>query len=101
MDFMKQLLYDLFLAYENAKRNKRSTSSVMEFEYDFESQLIQLAQDLYDRTYTISTSTYFIHQDRVVREIFAAHFRDRIVHHLRYRYVYPYIDPYFIHDSYS
>jgi hypothetical protein len=37
----------------------------------------------------------------VVREIFAGDFRDRIVHHLLFKYLNPLCDPIFIGDSYS
>ena len=36
-----------------------------------------------------------------MREVFAAHFRDRIVHHLFYNYTYKVFEKTFIYDSYS
>lgn len=43
----------------------------------------------------------FIIKDPVVREVFAASFRDRIVHHLLYNWLMPLFEPIFIYDSYS
>lgn len=43
----------------------------------------------------------FIIKDPVLREVFAASFRDRIVHHLLYNWLMPIFEPTFIYDSYS
>ena len=43
----------------------------------------------------------FIIRDPVLREVFAASFRDRIVHHLLYNWLMPIFEPTFIYDSYS
>jgi len=43
----------------------------------------------------------FIIHDPVQREVFAASFRDRIVHHLLFGYLNPLFEPLFIEDSYS
>jgi RNA-directed DNA polymerase len=98
---MSKLLYDIFAAYELAKKGKTSSSQVMEFEMNREQNLIKLYEELISRTYQIDTSTCFIYTDTVKREIFAASFRDRVVHHLVYQYLYPLYDRHFIYDSYS
>ncbi len=46
-------------------------------------------------------SNCFIIHDPKMREVFAAHFRDRIVHHLFYNYTYKVFENTFIYDSYS
>jgi len=97
----KQLLCDLFLAYYDARRNKRKTINAIAFEVDYESNLIQLAQDIWERKYVPKRSICFINFKPVQREIFAADFRDRIVHHLIFRYLNPIVEPGFIKDSYS
>ncbi len=43
----------------------------------------------------------FVIKDPVYREVFAASFRDRIVHHLLYNWLSPIFERYFIYDSYS
>jgi hypothetical protein len=49
----------------------------------------------------LKPSICFINQYPVKREIFAADFRDRVVHHLIYNYIYEIFDNSFIYDSYS
>ena len=97
----QQLLVDLFEAYYEARKHKRKSVSASEFEVSFESNLFCLYEQIIDRSYTISPSTCFIVQRPVKREIFAAEFRDRIVHHLVYSYLNPLCERIFIHDSYS
>lgn len=98
---MNSLLYDLFQAYYDARRNKRNTHSQLQFELDYESSLIKLHDELVSWTYQIWQSTCFLICDTVTREIFAANFRDRVVHHLLYNYMYDICDTQFINDSYS
>lgn len=98
---MDHLLFDIFQAYYDARCNKRNTISQLEFELDFEHSLFQLYSELKAWTYTIGPSICFIICDPVKREVFASSFRDRIVHHLIYNYIYDFLDRRFIHDSYS
>ena len=95
------LLIDLFQAYYDARRNKRNSINQMQFEINYESNLIQLAQEINDRTYQIAPSICFVITDPVQREIFAADFRDRVVHHLIYNYISPIFERVFINDAYS
>lgn len=95
------LLYDLFQAYYDAQRNKRSTVNVMAFEIDYETKLFDLYKEIKSGKYKISRSVCFISFDPVRREVFAADFRDRIIHHLIYNYINSYFERLFINDSYS
>ncbi|WP_300704613.1 RNA-directed DNA polymerase [Bacteroides sp.] len=95
------LLYDLFQAYYDARKHKRNTRSQLEFEFNLEENLIQLYQELRDRTYKVGRSVCFISGKAVKREVFAAHFRDRVVHHLLFNYTAPIFESTFISDSYS
>ena len=79
---------ELFQAYYDARKNKRNTSSQLRFELHLEENLVALYRDLISRKYSIGTSVCFNINDSVQREVFAADFRDRVVHH-------------FIYDSYS
>jgi hypothetical protein len=97
----KQLLYDLFQAYYDARRNKRNTISALQFEQNYESNLLELYEEIINRKYKIKPSVCFINYHPVQREIFAADFRDRIVHHLVYNYISPIFERIFINDSYS
>ncbi|NYT27755.1 MAG: hypothetical protein H0A76_07560 [Candidatus Thiodubiliella endoseptemdiera] len=60
----------------------------MEFEFDYESKLIELATQINNRTYQPKPSTVFMINKPVKREIFAADFSDRVVHHLICRAIY-------------
>ncbi|HCB51317.1 TPA: hypothetical protein DEP21_01925 [Patescibacteria group bacterium] len=98
---MDQLLLDIFQAYYDARCNKRNTLSQLAFELDFEHSLFELYEELKTRTYEIGQSICFIVSDPVKREVFASSFRDRVIHHLIYNYIYRLFDRHFIYDSYS
>lgn len=97
----KRLLFDLYVAYFCAKRGKSKKSYVKYFEQNLHYNLIELRDEIYERRYIPSPSVCFIINRPKKREIFAAHFRDRIVHHLFYNYTYKLFDSTFIEDSYS
>lgn len=97
----EKLLLDLFQAYYDARTNKRNTVNALQFEVKYEEHLFQLWDDLRTRQYRIGRSICFINFKPVQREIFAADFRDRIVHHLIFNYLNPIVEPGFIKDSYS
>ena len=95
------LLYDVFDAYYDARRNKRNTKSQLAFEMNLEHNLLQLYEELRTRTYKPSPCTCFITFDPVQREIFASSFKDRVVHHLLFNNIAHLFEKTFIHDSYS
>lgn len=97
----RDLLKDLFQAYYDARKNKRSTINALAFEVDYEAKLFQLYREITSRQYVISPSICFISFKPVQREIFAADFRDRIIHHLIYNYINPFFERLFINDAYS
>lgn len=97
----ENLLIDLFQAYYDTRRNKRNTINALKFEIEYEANLFQLYQEIQDRTYQPDRSICFINFKPIQREIFAADFRDRIVHHLIFNYLNPIVEPSFIKDSYS
>lgn len=94
-------LSELFEAYYDCRKNKRNTVSAIKFELDYESNLIQLHEEIMDRTYRVGKSIAFIVDKPVKREIFAGDFRDRIVHHFVINELNPIFERLFIHDSYS
>lgn len=95
------LLTDLFASYYSARSNKRNTASQMKFERRLSENIISLYEDVRGRTYTPGRSICFIIHDPVQREIFAASFRDRIIHHYLYNKLEPVFEPAFVYDSYS
>ena len=100
-EISKIKLEELFEAYFACRSNKRSTINAIAFEVDYENNLVQLCNDINDGTYQIGKSIAFIVSHPVKREIFAADFRDRIVHHWLINKLNPLFDKEFIYDSYA
>ena len=96
-----QLRADLMQAYLDARRHKRNRRYQLDFEADLEANLDRLTDELYNRTYKPLPPDCFIITDPKKREVFAASFRDRVVHHLYYNYVHEMFERTFIADSYS
>jgi len=101
METFNRLLTDLFVAYYDARRNKRNTINQLRFEINFEANLVKLCEDILKREYEIRPSICFIVNNPVKREIFAADFRDRVIYYLIFNYISPYYEQLFIEDSYS
>lgn len=97
----EQLLIDLYQAYYDARRHKRNKPYQQRFERNAERHLETLCNELFQRTYQPQPSTCFVITDPKKREVFAAQFRDRIVHHLYYNYAHEMFERTFIQDSYS
>lgn len=95
------VLAELFEAYAGCRRNKRNTCNALAFEMDYEAQLLKLWADINDGCYQPGKSIAFMVNRPVKREIFAADFRDRIVHHLIINKLNPLFEKAFIHDSYA
>lgn len=92
---------DLFQAYYRCRANKRTTHNARVFEIDLETNLIELWREINEGTYLPRRSVAFVVDRPVQREIFAADFRDRVVHHLVIGKLEALFEQVFIHDSYS
>jgi len=97
----QNILYQLHLSYLQARKNKRNTYNQLKFEIDQEAYIHQLAIDIDKRCYKPKPSIAFIVNKPVQREVFAADFSDRIIHHLIYRIINPFVENKLIHDTYS
>lgn len=95
------LLEELTKAYFEARKGKRSTNDEQLFEINSFENLINLRDSILDKRYKPSRGIAFVTRKPVIREIFAAPFRDRIVHHFLYNGVADWWDRRFIYDSYS
>ena len=95
------LLLGLFEAYADARKNKRGKRTQVAFEFDHEKKLMRLHKSIVNRRYKPLRSTAFISTKPVIREVFAAHFQDRVVHHLIFKHLSPVFESQFIEDSYS
>lgn len=92
---------NLWRAYHDCLSKKKSTISAIKFEIDREKNLFALLDELQNRTYAISQHICFIIKEPTPREIFAADFRDRIVHHLLCNEIAPLIETEFIDTSFA
>ena len=80
---------ELFQAYYDCRKRKRNTHNALAFEVRLERNLMDLYQELHDGSYHPGRSLCFVVTHPKPREIWAASFRDRIVHHLIYNRIAP------------
>ncbi len=86
-------------AYFDCRRTKRNKPSALAFEQDLERNLVQLDSELRDGSYRPGRSICFVITRPKPREVWAAEYRDRIVHHLLYNRIAPRFYASFIADS--
>jgi RNA-directed DNA polymerase len=91
----------LWRHYRQCRRNKRHTVNALAFEVNAEANLLALQQELCTHTYRPGRAICFITDGPKPREVFAADFRDRVVHHLLVAHQERVFEPLFIHDSYA
>jgi RNA-directed DNA polymerase len=90
---------ELVAAYFDCRRTKRNKPSALAFEQDMERNLVRLYEELQACTYRPGQSICFVITRPKPREVWAADFRDRIVHHLLYNRIAPRFYASFIADS--
>ena len=91
----------LYKAYLDCRKTKRKTINALDFEWNLERNLFQLQKELENKTYKLGRSICFVVKDPSPREIFAATFRDRVVHHVLIREIEAMGEKNFIFDSFS
>lgn len=92
---------DVHKAFLDCIHHKANTEGALTFVRDETKNIIQLTDELNNGTYEIGKSIAFVVKFPVYREVFAADFRDRIVHHLVMRELTPYFEAAFIEESFS
>ena len=90
---------ELFQAYYDCRKRKRNSASALEFEINLEQNLVGLYKELVDGTYEPSRSICFAVLYPKPREIWAAQFKDRIIHHVIYNRTAETLFKKFIYDS--
>ena len=75
--------------------------NALRFEMDYEHHLLALRDELNFGSYHPGRSIAFVIDKPVKREIFAADFRDRVVHHWLINQLNPLFEKTFIYDSYA
>jgi hypothetical protein len=95
------LTEELFTAYFDCRKNKRNTLNALKFEKHLERNVFSLIDEIYQKKYQLGRSIAFIVNKPVTREIFAADFRDRVVHHWLVGKLNPLFENLFIENSYA
>jgi len=90
---------ELLCAYYDCRRRKRSTVNALKFETNLERNIMALYHELMDGSYCPGTSICFVVTRPKPREVWAADFRDRVVHHLLYNRIADRFHHSFIPDS--
>ncbi len=92
---------EIFEAYYDCRKHKRTSPSALAFEVDLERNLFRLLDEINSYSYEPQPYNCFIIDNPAVREVFAASFRDRIVHHLVVNAVNPLLEKRLIYDVYA
>ena len=98
---MELTVEEVFEAYFECRKTKRYSSGALTFESNYEENLMELYRELKEHTWVPGRSTCFIVTYPVRREIFAAPFRDRIVHHILIHRLEKSFERYFIRTSFD
>lgn len=72
---------ELYKSFLECSKNKSGTINALDFIINKERNLMKLKYDIENKLYFPWKSIYFIVTKPKIREIFAADFRDRIIHH--------------------
>jgi len=91
----------LYQAYLDCRKTKRKTINALKFEWNLERNLFQLKKALETKKYKPGRSICFVVKEPSPREIFAASFKDRVVHHLLIREILEMGERKFIFDSFA
>lgn len=99
--YFDKLFSELWQCYLLARKGKRNKHSVLKFDLNAPSHITKLTYLLLNKEWLPGVYNAFLVQKPVLREIFAAPFVDRIVHHFLCRNLGPTLESKFIYDSYS
>ena len=92
---------NLYDAYLSARKNKRNKKAIYEFEKNLGMNLASLKAELENFIYKPSEyRTFYVYEPKQ-RLIVAPNFRDSVIQHLIYNYIYDLFDRSFIQDSYG
>lgn len=92
---------NIYKAYQSCIKNKRATYNALVYEQNLLENLWALCEVLNSRNYHIGSSLCFLTSSPKLREIFAADFKDRVVHHLLINAIEGFYEKKFIYDVYN
>ena len=101
-NFGEWLLWEFYKAYKEARKGKRNTADEYSFEVGGEIEnLMTLRDEVIKRAYEPRRGIAFITRRPVPREIFAAPFPDRVIHHFLFNHAEKWWDKRLDPGSYS
>ena len=92
---------DVYQAFLSCRRGKRATRKAQRYEVRLLDHLSDTVDALNDGTWHPSRASRFVVTHPKPREILAATFADRVVHHLIVPWFERHFEPVFIHDSFA
>jgi retron-type reverse transcriptase len=92
---------NLYSAFYKARKGKRARPEVAAFSLNLEGEILELQRQLKTGSYQPGPYRQFTVYERKPRQICAAPFRDRVVHHAIMNIIEPTLDRRFISDSYA
>lgn len=92
---------NLYRAFLSASAGKRDRPEVIAFEFDLERHLWEIRRELQGEAYQWGAYRRFVIRDPKMREIRAAPFRDRVVHHALFNVIDAIFTRGFITDSFA
>ncbi len=94
-------LENIYQSYLRCRKGKRQALNTREFEVDMYANVCHIYSQIQTDTYSPSRSVCFYVSKPKLREIFAADFKDRVVHRLIVDALEPYYEKKFISDSFA
>ncbi len=92
---------DVLTAYQHCRVGKPASVQQSRFELKLSENILNLVSDIHKRKYKPGQATCFVVTHPKPREIFAANYQDRIVHHLIVSRLEPIWEPKFINTSFA
>lgn len=93
--------HDLILAYKDCRLHKPASSSQIQFEMRLAKNIGSLFDEIHSGRYCPKPAKCFVVTRPKPREIFAADFRDRVVHHVLVTQIEPIWERKFIYSSFA
>ena len=102
-NLMDRIAYieNLHLAFIKARKSKQGQSAVLAFEKDLDSNLFLLQGQLLANRVEVGNYHYFTITDPKVRQICAAPFCERVLHHALMNVCHPWFERHLISDTYA
>lgn len=92
---------NIYKAYKDCIKHKRNTLNALNFEVNLIENLLTVEDELKNKTYRIGKSICFLTSSPKLREVFAADFKDRIVHHILVNQIESFYEKKFVFDIYN